>query len=183
MACAWFVGVVRGTWGRLTATPHGSMTAHLLQPPANHPTYRHHRNPPHVLPTPSSSRILLPPASALPPPPPPLPLPLSLSPSLCRSRRADGRAVLRSSLREFVASEAMAALGVPTTRALSLVGTGGREGAVGAVGAVGGSGEGGLQGYVVFGCNTQQAPHYTMHYTVAPCCSQTALRTKLPKPR
>ncbi|EFJ46698.1 hypothetical protein VOLCADRAFT_62183 [Volvox carteri f. nagariensis] len=41
------------------------------------------------------------------------------------SRRADGRAVLRSSLREFVCSEAMAALGVPTTRALSLVGTGG----------------------------------------------------------
>ncbi|PNH10980.1 hypothetical protein TSOC_002234, partial [Tetrabaena socialis] len=40
------------------------------------------------------------------------------------SRRADGRAVLRSSLREFVASEAMAALGVPTTRALSLAGTG-----------------------------------------------------------
>lgn len=40
------------------------------------------------------------------------------------SRRADGRAVLRSSLREYVASEAMAALGVPTTRALSLVLTG-----------------------------------------------------------
>lgn len=40
------------------------------------------------------------------------------------SRRGDGRAVLRSSLREFVASEAMAALGVPTTRALSLVATG-----------------------------------------------------------
>ncbi|GIL74668.1 hypothetical protein Vretifemale_4594 [Volvox reticuliferus] len=40
------------------------------------------------------------------------------------SRRADGRAVLRSSLREYVCSEAMAALGVPTTRALSLVGTG-----------------------------------------------------------
>eukprot|EP00887_Chlorella_sp_A99_P003723 scaffold7.g3723.t1 len=40
------------------------------------------------------------------------------------SRMADGRAVLRSSLREFVASEAMHALGVPTTRALSLVGTG-----------------------------------------------------------
>jgi serine/tyrosine/threonine adenylyltransferase len=39
------------------------------------------------------------------------------------SRSADGRAVLRSSLREFVASEAMAALGVPTTRALSLVRT------------------------------------------------------------
>ena len=40
------------------------------------------------------------------------------------SRMADGRAVLRSSLREYVASEAMAALGVPTTRALSLVMTG-----------------------------------------------------------
>ena len=40
------------------------------------------------------------------------------------SRQADGRAVLRSSLREFVCSEAMHALGVPTTRALSLVGTG-----------------------------------------------------------
>jgi uncharacterized protein YdiU (UPF0061 family) len=40
------------------------------------------------------------------------------------SRHADGRAVLRSSLREFVCSEAMHALGVPTTRALSLVGTG-----------------------------------------------------------
>ena len=37
---------------------------------------------------------------------------------------ADGRAVVRSSLREFVASEAMAALGVPTTRALCLVATG-----------------------------------------------------------
>ncbi|MDA0226361.1 MAG: YdiU family protein [Proteobacteria bacterium] len=40
------------------------------------------------------------------------------------SRGADGRAVLRSSLREFLCSEAMHALGVPTTRALSLVGTG-----------------------------------------------------------
>jgi len=40
------------------------------------------------------------------------------------SRTADGRAVLRSSLREFVCSEAMFHLGVPTTRALSLVGTG-----------------------------------------------------------
>ena len=36
------------------------------------------------------------------------------------SRRADGRAVLRSSLREFLCSEAMFHLGVPTTRALSL---------------------------------------------------------------
>jgi hypothetical protein len=34
---------------------------------------------------------------------------------------ADGRKVLRSSLREFLCSEAMAALGVPTTRAGSLV--------------------------------------------------------------
>ena len=40
------------------------------------------------------------------------------------SRTADGRAVLRSSVREYLCSEAMAALGVPTTRALSLVGTG-----------------------------------------------------------
>ena len=40
------------------------------------------------------------------------------------SRRADGRAVLRSSIREFLCSEAMHHLGVPTTRALSLVSTG-----------------------------------------------------------
>src|SRR5262249_23438082 len=40
------------------------------------------------------------------------------------SRTADGRAVLRSSLREFLCSEAMHGLGVPTTRALSLVATG-----------------------------------------------------------
>ena len=40
------------------------------------------------------------------------------------SRRADGRAVLRSSLRELVCSEAMFHLGVPTTRALSLALTG-----------------------------------------------------------
>ncbi len=40
------------------------------------------------------------------------------------SRRADGRAVLRSSVREFLCSEAMHFLGVPTTRALSLVRTG-----------------------------------------------------------
>ena len=40
------------------------------------------------------------------------------------SRSADGRAVLRSSLREFLCSEAMHHLGIPTTRALSLVGTG-----------------------------------------------------------
>ena len=40
------------------------------------------------------------------------------------SRTADGRAVLRSSVREFLCSEAMFHLGVPTTRALSLVSTG-----------------------------------------------------------
>jgi uncharacterized protein YdiU (UPF0061 family) len=40
------------------------------------------------------------------------------------SRRADGRAVLRSSVREFLCSEAMHFLGIPTTRALSLVATG-----------------------------------------------------------
>ncbi len=40
------------------------------------------------------------------------------------SRRADGRAVLRSSLREFMCSEAMHALGVPTTRALCLLASG-----------------------------------------------------------
>ena len=42
------------------------------------------------------------------------------------SRFADGRAVLRSSIREYLCSEAMAALGIPTTRALSVVAT--REG-------------------------------------------------------
>ncbi len=40
------------------------------------------------------------------------------------SRRGDGFAVLRSSVREFLCSEAMHHLGVPTTRALSLVLTG-----------------------------------------------------------
>lgn len=40
------------------------------------------------------------------------------------SRGGDGRAVLRSSIREFLCSEAMQHLGVPTTRALSLVATG-----------------------------------------------------------
>lgn len=40
------------------------------------------------------------------------------------SRHADGRAVLRSSVREYLMSEAMYNLGVPTTRALSLSLTG-----------------------------------------------------------
>ena len=42
------------------------------------------------------------------------------------ARTADGRAVLRSSVREFLCSEAMHHLGVPTTRALCLIGTGER---------------------------------------------------------
>jgi serine/tyrosine/threonine adenylyltransferase len=39
------------------------------------------------------------------------------------SRMGDGRAVLRSSIREFLCSEAMHALGIPTTRALAVVGS------------------------------------------------------------
>lgn len=37
------------------------------------------------------------------------------------SRQGDGRAVLRSSLREFLCSEAMFGLGIPSTRALALI--------------------------------------------------------------
>lgn len=37
------------------------------------------------------------------------------------SRFADGRAVLRSSIREFLASEALYYLGIPTTRAGSII--------------------------------------------------------------
>jgi len=40
------------------------------------------------------------------------------------SRQGDGRAVIRSSLREYLMSEAMHGLGVPTTRALALIGSG-----------------------------------------------------------
>ena len=36
------------------------------------------------------------------------------------SRSGDGRAVIRSTVREFLASEAMQGLGIPTSRALSL---------------------------------------------------------------
>lgn len=39
------------------------------------------------------------------------------------SRMGDGRAVLRSSIREFLCSEAMAALGIPTTRGLCVTGS------------------------------------------------------------
>lgn len=39
------------------------------------------------------------------------------------SRFGDGRAVVRSSIREYLCSEAMHALGIPTTRALALIGT------------------------------------------------------------
>lgn len=38
------------------------------------------------------------------------------------SRFGDGRAVLRSSIREYLCSEAMAGLGIPTTRALCVIG-------------------------------------------------------------
>ena len=39
------------------------------------------------------------------------------------SRMGDGRAVLRSSIREFLCSEAMAGLGIPTSRALCIMGS------------------------------------------------------------
>ncbi len=39
------------------------------------------------------------------------------------SRQGDGRAVLRSSIREYLCSEAMHSLGIPTTRALCLIGS------------------------------------------------------------
>ncbi|SAK57852.1 hypothetical protein AWB81_01657 [Caballeronia arationis] len=39
------------------------------------------------------------------------------------SRMGDGRAVLRSSIREFLCSEAMHHLGIPTTRALTVIGS------------------------------------------------------------
>ncbi|WP_299574134.1 protein adenylyltransferase SelO [uncultured Shewanella sp.] len=39
------------------------------------------------------------------------------------SRHGDGRAVMRSAVREFLASEALAALSVPTTRALAVIGS------------------------------------------------------------
>src|SRR6201997_92860 len=40
------------------------------------------------------------------------------------SRFGDGRAVMRSTIREYLCSEAMAALGIPTSRALVIVATG-----------------------------------------------------------
>ena len=39
------------------------------------------------------------------------------------SRDGDGRAVLRSTIREYLCSEAMHSLGIPTTRALSMIGS------------------------------------------------------------
>jgi len=39
------------------------------------------------------------------------------------SRQGDGRAVLRSSIREYIMSEAMHALNIPTTRALGIIGS------------------------------------------------------------
>src|SRR5450432_1538839 len=40
------------------------------------------------------------------------------------SRFGDGRAVMRSTIREYLASEALSALGIPTSRALAIVATG-----------------------------------------------------------
>ena len=40
------------------------------------------------------------------------------------SRRGDGKSALGPALREYIVSESMAALGIPTTRALAVVGTG-----------------------------------------------------------
>jgi len=40
------------------------------------------------------------------------------------SRFADGRAVMRSTIREYLGSEAIAGLGIPTSRALSIIATG-----------------------------------------------------------
>jgi hypothetical protein len=55
------------------------------------------------------------------PPPPSIVLHFAILLNLSFTfRGGDGRAVLRSSIREFLASEAMEALHVPTTRALSL---------------------------------------------------------------
>lgn len=39
------------------------------------------------------------------------------------SRQGDGRAVLRSSIREYLMSEAMSGLGIPTSRALAIIGS------------------------------------------------------------
>ena len=54
---------------------------------------------------------------------PPLEIQLKGAGATPYSRMGDGRAVLRSSIREFLCSEAMAGLGIPTTRALSVIGS------------------------------------------------------------
>lgn len=46
---------------------------------------------------------------------------LNINLLIFKIRFADGRAVLRSSIREFLASEAMYYLGIPTTRAGSII--------------------------------------------------------------
>lgn len=40
------------------------------------------------------------------------------------SRFADGRAVMRSTIREYLGSEAIAGLSIPTSRALAIIATG-----------------------------------------------------------
>jgi uncharacterized protein YdiU (UPF0061 family) len=57
------------------------------------------------------------------PPPSVMELQLKGSGRTPYSRMGDGRAVLRSSIREFLCSEAMAALGIPTSRALCVTGS------------------------------------------------------------
>ncbi|HEX2530881.1 MAG TPA: YdiU family protein [Burkholderiaceae bacterium] len=57
------------------------------------------------------------------PPPSTLELQLKGAGMTPYSRMGDGRAVLRSSIREFLCSEAMAALGIPTSRALCVIGS------------------------------------------------------------
>ncbi|HEU4460672.1 MAG TPA: YdiU family protein, partial [Methylibium sp.] len=56
-------------------------------------------------------------------PPAPMEIQLKGSGLTPYSRMGDGRAVLRSSIREFLCSEAMHHLGIPTTRALAVVGS------------------------------------------------------------
>lgn len=75
-----------------------------------------------------SRRLSALPYAAVVNPPPPQNLSLHVSSiqvlfkiSSLLSRQADGRKVLRSSIREFLCSEAMFSLGIPTTRAGSVV--------------------------------------------------------------
>ena len=61
------------------------------------------------------------------------------------SRRGDGRAALGPVLREYIVSEAMMALGIPTTRSLAAVATGERQAAQGRLVAGEGAQERGIR--------------------------------------